>query len=50
MRFGKEKKMIKIAHVREVDSLNNSLPQEVIQAVTEIATVLDNEYGVCFLQ
>ena len=37
--------MIKIAHVREVDSLNNNLPQEIIQAVTEIATVLDDEYG-----
>ena len=37
--------MIKIAHVKEVDSLNNCLPQEVIQAVTEIASVLDDEYG-----
>ena len=38
--------MIKIAHLREVDSLNNNLPLEVIEVISEIASVLDDEYGV----
>lgn len=37
--------MKKIAHVREAALLTNTLPQEVVRAVTQIAAVLDNEYG-----
>lgn len=35
--------MIKIAHVREVNSL--TLPQEVLTVVLDAVTILDTEYG-----
>lgn len=39
-----KKKMIKIGHAREVDDLEH-LPQEVINAVQNIAAALDHHYG-----
>lgn len=36
--------MIKIAHVKEAENLK--IPQEVVDETKEIATILDEEYGV----
>lgn len=36
--------MIKIAHVRELESINK-LPAPVINVVEDVVTILDNEYG-----
>ncbi len=37
--------MKKIAYVREIPAQQTNLPKEVIDTITDIATVLDNEYG-----
>ncbi len=37
--------MKKIAYVREIPVQQTNLPKEVIDTITDIATVLDNEYG-----
>ncbi len=37
--------MKKIAYVREIPAQQTNLPKEVIETITDIATVLDNEYG-----